>query len=62
MYVIGFALCTWMTEVPKLMKNREYEIDEAKGSYTLTTTGQVICVPEYCCRLANNSSVHVVLL
>ena len=46
------------------MKNRDYERPESHrlSRYTLTTTGQVICLPEYCIRFANNSSVHVVLL
>ena len=47
------------------MKERNYEVEEGhdeEARYTLTTTGQVICLPEYCIRLTNNSNVHVVLL
>ena len=47
------------------MKNREYELESGHSIHNriaLTTTGEVIRLSEYCCRLANNPNVHVVLL
>ena len=47
------------------MKNRDYELEKGQSiwaRHTLTTTGEVISLREYCCKLANNSNVHVVLL
>ena len=48
------------------MKNRGYDIDwnfaNMVTRYAVTTIGEVICLSDYCCRLANKENVHVVLL
>ena len=59
-YSISFILRTWEFNVKQLMKNRGFE--GSVGRFTLTTSGEPISLREYCCRLANNNSVQVVLL
>ena len=65
LYAISYSVLPFLPEVQDLMKNREYEIESGHSNYdryTLTTTGEVIRLSEYCCRLANNQNVHVILL
>ena len=65
MYVIGYSLSHHASEVRGLMETRDYEREEdhPEGEkFTLTTTGEVLTLSEYCYRLSINLSVHVVLL
>ena len=46
------------------MKNRDIELESGRekfSRFTLTTRGEVIRLRDYCCRLAKNKNVHVVL-
>ena len=47
-----------------MLDKREYEYPQGYSKndrYILTSKGEVIRINEYCCRLANNDNVHVVL-